>query len=67
MLFFEFYARVWFFSVFRRFWDHFIPKLTIIEYNSTLYGHPQVTMPVEGRKNRRSSTHSRPRTVRGES
>jgi len=32
----------------------------------TPHGHPQVTMPMEGRKNKRVSRQSSPRMVRGE-
>jgi len=43
----------------------FYPKFTIIEYNLTPHGHSQV-MPIQGRKNRRSSRQSPPQTIRGE-
>ena len=46
------------FYVFQVF-DYFTLKLTVIECNLTLYGHPQGTMPIEERKNRRSSRQSR--------
>jgi len=65
-LLFQFYARVWFFSVFYRFLDHFTPNLTVNECSVTPHRHPEVTMPVEGRKSRRVPRQSSSWTVRGE-
>jgi len=62
-LLFQFYARVWFFSVFCRFFYHFTLILTINECSLTPDGHPQVIMPVEGRKNIIVSKQSSPRMV----
>ena len=47
---FMFYTLVRFLAVFRKFLDHSIPNLTINECSLTPYGHPQVTIPVKGRK-----------------
>ena len=66
-LIFLLYTRIWFFCVSCKLLDH-LPQIWLLnECSLTLYGHPQVSMGVEGRKNRRMSRQSSPRTVRGES